>query len=167
MGRAVRSERRGHGLFKRGPGILDIGDAVMVCFQRYLIDVLDHPNTFLHPTHALDYLNVVQTWIRNHDNPHQVKGVFMAARFINDSIRSNAMVPRDPKYALAPRRKFRAWADGIALDRVLPVLVEHVLAQDAPRSCALVDSYLDRTSERRPSWTRSPMPPATGRTIRT
>src|SRR5690349_22663782 len=28
-------------LFRRGAGILDIGDAVKVCFQRYLIDVLD------------------------------------------------------------------------------------------------------------------------------
>jgi len=48
------------GLFKRGAGILDVGDAVIVCFQRYLIDVLEHPNAFLHPTHALDYMNVVQ-----------------------------------------------------------------------------------------------------------
>lgn len=136
------------GFFKRGAGILDVGDAVTVCFQPYLIDVLEHPNAFLHPTHALDYLNVVQSWARRHDNPHQVKGIFMAARFMNDSIRSNAMVPRDPKFMLEPRRKYRAWADGIAADRLLSLLKDYVLAQDAPRSCALVDSYLDRTSER-------------------
>lgn len=136
------------GLFKRGAGILDVGDAVMVAFQRYLIDVLEHPNAFLHPTHALDYLNVVQSWTRNHDNPHQVKGMFMAARFMNDAIRSNAMVPRDPKFALEHRRNFRAWADAFPIDRLLPVLEKHVLQQDAPRSCALVDSYLARTSER-------------------
>ena len=135
-------------LFKRGAGILDVGDAVVVCFQRYLIDVLEHPNAFLHPTHALDYMNVVQSWTRNHDNPHQVKAVFMGARFMNDTVRSNAMFPRDPKFALEPRRNFRQWADGIAVDRLLPVLKEHLLAQDAPRSCALVDSYLERTSER-------------------
>ena len=135
-------------LFKRGAGILDVGDAVMVCFQRYLIDVLEHPNAFLHPTHALDYMNVVQSWTRDHDNPHQVKGVFMGARFMNDTIRSNANFPREPKMALEPRRNFRAWADSIAVDRMLPVLKDHVLAQDAPRSCALVDSYLERTAER-------------------
>ena len=136
-------------LFRRGAGILDVGDAVMVSFQRYLMDVLEHPNAFLHPTHALDYMNVVQSWARQYDNPHQVKAVLMGARFMNDTIRSNAIFPREPKFTLEPRRSHRAWADAIAVDRMLPVLQEHVLAQDAPRACALVDSYLARTSERR------------------
>jgi hypothetical protein len=134
--------------FRRDAGVLDVGDAVVVCFQRYLIDVLEHPNAFLHPTHALDYMNVVQSWIRQHDNPHQVKGVFLGARFMNDTIRSNAMFPRDPNFALEPRQAYRAWADDIAIDRLLPVLKKYVLAQDAPRSCALVDAYLERTAER-------------------
>jgi hypothetical protein len=137
------------GLFGRGAGILDVGDAVIVCFQRYLIDVLENPNAFLHPTHALDYMNVVQSWVRNYDNPHQVKAVFMGARFMNDTIRSNAMFPRDPKFTLEPRAAYRAWADDFAVDRLLPVIKEHTLAQDAPRACALVDSYLARTNERR------------------
>ena len=109
------------GFFKRGAGILDVGDAVMVCFQ---------------------------SWTRGYDNPHQVKAVIMGARFMNDTIRSNAIYPRDPKTALEPRRNYRAWADGIAIDQLLGVLKQHVLAQDAPRSCALVDSYLERTAER-------------------
>ena len=137
------------GLFRRGAGILDVGDAVFVCFQRYLIDVLEHPTLFSHPTHALDYTNVVQHWIRGHDNPHHVKGVFMAARFMNDTIRSNAMYPRDPKFAMERRQSHRAWADSIPVDRMLPVLEKHLLAQDAPRACALADSYLERTTERR------------------
>ena len=136
------------GFFKRGAGLLDVGDAVIACFQRYLMDVLEHPNAFLHPTHALDYMNVVMSWVRKHDNPHQVKGIFMGARFMNDAIRSNAIYPRDPTTVLEPRQHFRGWADGIALDRMLPILKDQVLAQDAPRSCALVDSYLARTSER-------------------
>jgi hypothetical protein len=93
-------------------------------------------------------MNVVQSWIRNHDNPHQVKGVFMGARFMNDTIRSNANFPRDPNFALESRHAYRSWADSIAIDRLLPVLKDYVLAQDAPHSAALVDSYLDRTSER-------------------
>ena len=72
----------------------------------------------------------------------------MGARFMNDTVRSNAMTPRDPQSQLEPRAKFRAWADGFAVDRILPVLSEYLLAQDAPRSCALVDSYLGRTTER-------------------
>jgi hypothetical protein len=67
---------------------------------------------------------------------------------MNDTIRSNANFPRDPTFNLEPRAKYRSWADDIPIDRLLPVLKDHVLAQDAPRSCALVDSYLERTSER-------------------
>lgn len=135
-------------LFRRGAGLLDAGDAVVACFQKYFIDVLEHPFAFLHPTHALDYMNVVQSWIRNYDHPHQAKAVFMGARFMNDTIRSNAIYPRDPKMMLEPRGNYRGWADGIAVDRMLPVLKDTILAQDAPRSCALVDSYLARTAER-------------------
>jgi hypothetical protein len=74
--------------------------------------------------------------------------VFLGARFMNDTIRSNASFPRDPNFALEPRSAHRSWADDIAIDRLLPVLKQYVLAQHAPRSCALVDSYLDRTAER-------------------
>ena len=72
----------------------------------------------------------------------------MAARFVNDAIRFNAMYPRDPGVALQPRADFRPWADEIAVDRLLPCLLDTILVQDAPRSCALVDSYLERTAER-------------------
>ena len=72
----------------------------------------------------------------------------MAARFVNDAIRSSAMSPRDPKVALPPRSDFRSWADPIPLDRLLAELLEQILVQDAPRACALVDSYLERTAER-------------------
>jgi hypothetical protein len=136
------------GLYQRGCGILDISDGVAVGYQRYLMDVLEHPNMFSNPMHAFDYLNVVNTWLRTYDNPHQVKGPFMAARFVNDAIRANAMSPRDPVASLPPRSDFRAWADGIALDRVVAELLEQILVQDAPRACALVDSYLERTTER-------------------
>lgn len=135
-------------LYKRGRGILDISDGIAVGYQRYLIDVLEHPHLFNHPMHSFDYLNVVNTWLRNYESPHQVKGPLMAARFVNDAFRANAMSPRDPVVGLPSRWEFRSWADGIPLDRLLGDLLEQILHQDAPRACALVDSYLDRTSER-------------------
>jgi hypothetical protein len=135
--------------YRRGAGILDVIDGVAATYQRYLIDVLDDPALFLHPTHAFDYLNVVATWVRKYDNPHQAKAAYLVARFCNDTFRSNAMRPRDPKHELESRQVHRAWADGFGLSELLGVLEEHLLRQDAPRSCALVDSYLDRTAERR------------------
>jgi hypothetical protein len=112
------------------------------------MDVLEHPKFFSNPMHSFDYLNVVNTWLRKYENPQQVKGPFMAARFVNDAIRSNAMTPRDPKVTLPPRSDFRSWADDVPVDRLLPELLEQILTQDAPRACAVVDSYLERTSER-------------------
>jgi len=43
-------------------------------------------------------MNVVQAWTRNHDNPHQLRGV-PRVRFLNDTIRSNASFPCDPNFA--------------------------------------------------------------------
>jgi CRISPR/Cas system-associated protein Csm6 len=50
--------------------------------------------------------------------------------------------------ALPPRSDFRPWAEQIPVDRLLAELLEQILVQDAPRACALVDSYLERTAER-------------------
>jgi hypothetical protein len=136
-------------LLRRGAGLLDITDGTAVAYQRFLIDILEHPSAFNHPMHSFDYLNVVNHWIRTYENPHQVKAVYMTARFINDTFRANAMFPRDPKVELEPRSAYRPYADNIALDRLLPVLQEAVLAQDAPRAGALADSYMERTAERK------------------
>ncbi|MFN8525277.1 MAG: hypothetical protein U0821_19450 [Chloroflexota bacterium] len=135
--------------FRRGSGVLDVADGVAVSYQRYLMDYLEHPSAFSNPMHSFDYLNVVNSWIRKYDNPHQAKAVYMAARFINDAIRYNRLFPRDPKVELAPRREYRPYADAIPVNRLLPVILEATVAQDSPRACALVDSYLERTVERR------------------
>jgi hypothetical protein len=136
-------------LYRRGCGTLDIGDGIAACYQRYLIDVLEHPSAFNYPMHSFDYLNVVNTWLRNYDNPQQVKGPFMAARFVNDAIRFNAMYPRDPAVELQPKSQFSALAEKLPVKGFLPALLDAILRQDASLSGALVDSYLDRTRERR------------------
>jgi hypothetical protein len=136
-------------LYRRGRGMLDIGDGIAVCYQAYLVDVLEHPSAFNYPMHSFDYLNVVNTWLRDYENAQQVKGPFMSARFVNDAIRFNAMYPRDPAVELAPRSEFRAHADAVPVNQVLQKLLEAILQQDAPLSGAMVDSYLERTSERR------------------
>jgi hypothetical protein len=136
-------------LYRGGHGLLDVGDAIAVCYQPYLVDILEHPSAFNYPMHAFDYLNVVNTWLRDYDNPQQVKGPMMAARFVNDAIRFNAMYPRDPAVELAPKSQFRGRADDLPAREVLPALLDAILQQDAPLSGALVDSYLGRTDERR------------------
>ena len=135
-------------LLSRGCGILDVTDGIAVGYQHYLVDILEHPSAFNYPMHAFDYLNVVNTWLRNYQNPHQVKGPFMAARFINDAIRFNAMYPRDPHVALAPRSDYRGMAAELPFANLLPALLDAILAQEAPLAGALVDSYLERSHDR-------------------
>jgi len=148
VGRTAPGEPLISALYHRGHGILDITDGLAVGYQRYLMDVIEHPSAFSNPMHSFDYLNLVSSWIRKYDNPNQAKVVYMAARFINDAFRYNGMFPRDPAKELEPRSAYRPYADEIAVDRLLPVLHEAIMAQDAPRACALVDSYLERTGER-------------------
>ena len=45
-------------------------------------------------------------WVREHDNPHQVKGVFMAARFMNDA---NLRRLDEIRAARDPDGTFREW----------------------------------------------------------
>jgi hypothetical protein len=136
-------------LFRRGRGLLDVADGLAVGFQRYLVDVVEHPNAFMNPMHAFDYLNVVNSWIRAYDHPHRAEAVYIAGRFLNDTIRFNATFPRDPTFELPHRSEFRKVADDLGTDRLLPALEDAILAQDAPLAGALVDAYLERTSERK------------------
>ena len=119
VGRPVRGQRaRSWRSSSAARGILDIGDGVAVGFQRYLIDVLEHPNAFK-PPDALVRLPERRQHLAaqlRQSAPGQGRRSWRA-RFVNDAIRSNAMFPRDPKFALAPRTDYRAWADDIAVDR--------------------------------------------------
>lgn len=60
-----------------------------------------------HPTHALDCLNLAQAWRRAIDDLHQVKAVFMASRFMNDTIRWNVVLTLDSKSVLELRGNHR------------------------------------------------------------
>lgn len=136
------------GLYRSGHGSLDIADAIVVLYERHVLERVEHPVGFNELMHAFDYTNVVNTWIREYDSPHHARGPFMSARFINDAILYNSMFPRDPAVALESRHDFRSWADGIDLGQLLAEIECRILEQDPPRVGALVDSYLDRSSDR-------------------
>jgi hypothetical protein len=135
-------------LLREGKSFAAIADATLLAYCRYVTDVVEHPNALFTPGHAWDYCNVVNSWIRNYDNPHQVKGLYFQAAFVNDVIRANRQFPQDPAMAIEPSSRFRDWADGHSLDLLLVALDEAILAQDPSRTLALVDSYLERTGER-------------------
>ncbi len=107
-----------------------------------------HPNALFVPGHAFDYCNVVNSWLRNYDNPHQAKATYFEAAFVNDVIRQNRTFPPDPALELEPSSNYQAWADGFELKPLLAELNRTITEQDAPHTIALVGSYLARTDER-------------------
>jgi hypothetical protein len=133
---------------REGKSFAAIADAVLLAYCRYIVDLVEHPNALFTPGHAWDYCNVVNSWLRNYDNPHQVKALYFQAAFVNDVIRANRQFPQDPAMALEPAASHRPWADALPLDEALVALDRAIVDQDAPRTMALVDSYLARTTER-------------------
>ncbi len=136
------------GLLREGKARLAIADAIVIAYCRYQTEMVQHPNALFTPGHAFDYCNVVNSWIRNYDNPHQAKALYFEASFVNDVIRQNRVFPPDPTFELEPSSNYTAWAGGYDLKPLLAELNATITAQDAPRTMALVDSYLARTDER-------------------
>src|SRR5439155_14374122 len=98
-------------LLAGGKALLAIADAIVVAYQRWLLDEVEHPNGFFTPGHAMDYCNVVGTWLRGYESPHQPKALYFAALFVNDVVRANRMFPKPdgkPKPA-----EFREWAESL------------------------------------------------------
>jgi len=117
------------------------------------MDVLEHPNAFLHPIHALDYLNVVEAWVRKYDSPHQVKAIFMAARFMNDTIRSNAMISRWMRTFEPLVERLWTWRDNATMASLAEVFGKWMAVSNAlsPEHGARI-----RTSLQHPAWARLP-----------
>jgi hypothetical protein len=128
-------------LFIRGYGTLDVIDALAISFQRYFVNVVENPRGYAQPTHAFDYMNVVATWIRGFENAHQPKAVYMAARFMNDTVRLNSLFPRDPRFELGDPSEHRAAADKLPEKELLAELLDAIVREHAPRAVALFDSY--------------------------
>jgi hypothetical protein len=135
-------------LLRRGRALLSIADAIVIAFMRNELDVMAHPVSFFTPGHAFDYCNVVNHWLRTHDNPHQAKALYFAALFVNDVIRANMMFPRDPAAEIESPAAYRPLLAGKSEPELLLELEDACTVQDCSRALAAVEEYLARTDER-------------------
>jgi hypothetical protein len=135
-------------LLRRGRSLLSIADTIIVAFMRNELEVMAHPVSFFTPGHAFDYCNVVNYWLRNFDNPHQAKAVYLAALFVNDVIRANMMFPRDPAAEIEPPAHYRPAMAGKSLPELLVELEDACTVQDCSRALAALEEYLTHTDER-------------------
>ena len=135
-------------LLERGKAVQSIADTLMIAHATHAVTRLRTPAAWTVPTHAFDYGNAVNHWLRTFKNPHQTKAVYLAAWFVTDTIREVDSYPDDPAIARPDPASRRAWADSRSLPQALAELEPAIAAQNPNDALALVQSYLERTRER-------------------
>ncbi len=136
------------GLLQAGKSLRSIHDTVMIAHATHCLYRLRTPIAYTAAMHSYDYCNVINHWLRNYQSPHQAKAVYLGAWFVTDIIHEIDWYPDMPGAVKPDAAPFKDWAEGLALDEILTELETTIAAQDASRSVALVQSYVERTSER-------------------
>jgi hypothetical protein len=135
-------------LLQKGRALTSIADMVIIAHATHCVERLRSPIAYTVPTHALDYANVVNFWLRNFKHIHQAKAVYLSAWFVTDTIREVDWYPDDPAMPKPDYAPLRDPADRLSVSEVLADLELAIAAQDPARSVALVRSYQQRTGER-------------------
>ena len=140
------------GLLKAGKRVIEISDTVIVAFCRHLNNEVWSRKSFFQIGHAFDYSNVVNYWLRSYEHPHQAKGPYFQAAFVNDCIQMTKQFPMDvnSEFYLGDWRTQKDWADRLSLPEALGQMIGAIEKLDYPRAVACADSYLGRTNQRRP-----------------
>jgi len=98
--------------------------------------------------HSFDYANVVNYWLRNFRNKHQVKAIYLSAWFVTDIIREIDAYPDLPGVTRPDPDGCAGWAEGIATENLLGELEVAVADQDPSRAVALVRAWNGRHDPR-------------------
>ncbi|HET7769102.1 MAG TPA: hypothetical protein VFN74_10020, partial [Chloroflexota bacterium] len=138
-------------LITAGKRLIEISDTITVAFSRHVNDEVWSRKSFFQTGHAFDYSNVVSYWIRSYEHPHQAKGPYFQAAFLNDCIQLTKAFPKDvnSEFYLGDPADHRDWAGRLGLGDCLAHMMAAIEVLDYPRAVACVSSYLERTRERR------------------
>ena len=126
------------GFLKQGVAPRYIGDVVNIAHATHSVARLRSPIAYTVPMHSFDYANVVNFWLRNFKNKHQVKAIYLSAWFVTDTIHEVDSYPDFPG-ATKPDPDSRGdWAQAIATEELLAELEVAIADQDPSRAVALV-----------------------------
>lgn len=131
-------------LLKQGAAPRNIADVVNIAHATHCVTRLRAPIAYTVPMHSFDYANVVNFWLRNFSNKHQVKAIYLSAWFVTDTIHEIDAYPDFPGVIKPDPDARRAWADGIATEHLLDELETAIADQDPSRSVALVRIWNER-----------------------
>ncbi|HEV2126241.1 MAG TPA: hypothetical protein VGW38_26090 [Chloroflexota bacterium] len=139
-------------LLGQGKRIIEISDTVIAAFNRHLNDEVWSKKSFFQIGHAFDYANVVNFWLRSYEHPHQAKGPYFQAAFVNDCIQMTKAFPIDvnSEFYLGDWKAHRDWASRLSIADCLGQIIAACERLDMPRARACTESYLERESARRP-----------------
>jgi len=139
-------------LIVAGKRLIEISDCVIAAFCKHLTDEVWSKKSFFQIGHAFDYTNVVSYWLRSYEHTHQAKGPYFQAAFVNDCIQMTKAFPKDvnSEFYLGDWKAHTDWASRFGLGECLGQMIGAIERLDYPRAVACADSYLGRTSDRRP-----------------
>jgi hypothetical protein len=126
---------------KQGKAPQNISDVVSIAHATHSVTRLRSPIAYTVPMHSFDYANVVNYWLRNYQNKHQVKAIYLSAWFVTDTIHEIDAYPDFPGAVKPDPESRRDWAEGIATENLLGELETAIAAQDPSSAVALVRVY--------------------------
>ncbi len=129
---------------KAGTAPQSIADAVNIAHARHSVSRLRSPIAYTIPMHSFDYANVVNYWLRNFRNKHQVKAIYLSAWFVTDTIREIDAYPDLPGVVPPDPDGRRGWAEAFATENLLGELEAAIADQDPSRAVALVRAWTGR-----------------------
>ncbi len=132
------------GFLKQGKAPQNIADVVNIAHATHSVNRLRSPIAYTIPMHSFDYANVVNYWLRNFRNKHQVKAIYLSAWFVTDTIREIDAYPDLPGVINPNPDGRRGWAEGIATDNLLAALETAIADQDPSSAVALVRAWNGR-----------------------
>jgi len=133
---------------KQGAAPQNIADVVNIAHARHSVSRLRSPIAYTVPMHSFDYANVVNYWLRNFRNKHQVKAIYLSAWFVTDIIREIDAYPDLPGVTRPDPDGRAGWAKSLATEELLPELEVAVADQDPSRAVALVRAWNGRHDSR-------------------
>lgn len=135
-------------LLRRGVRFTDVAQAIVLGYATYVMGVANNTRSFFTTGHAFDYCNVVHYWIRQYDNPHQVKALYFMGVFVNDAIRATVMLGAGKPSDLEPADEYRAWAAGLDQRQALVELDQAIAQLACGKATAIVHAYVERFADR-------------------
>lgn len=133
------------GLLKAGKGIREILDVIQVASAQLILET-GHPNNYSMPQHSYEYCNTLRWYFDTFEHKHQVKLLYVAASFVNQTAHHQAATPGNGGVTFrAPRG-----ASGLSQQQLLTHIDEAIVALRAEESVALTTAYLHGAYDRAP-----------------